>query len=262
MPARTRRRWLTTSASAGSSRSVGARRRERRVTIGIYSPAAPPCASRHWSMRPPWLHAAPDAMAIATKVTSAISASVAPALRAFPTCASMHHGHWVMCAMPRAISSFVFDGNAPSRKAFASNSRNARYGSGASSRMRLNCRRTSTPWNVIGASSRGGGSSRPLYHHPSAVAARLAASIIRRVIAIAVHGGAGRDTTDDRASRRTGLARAIRVGWEILAGGGGALDAVVEAVAVLEDDPHFNAGLGSVLNLDGDVEMDASVMTG
>jgi beta-aspartyl-peptidase (threonine type) len=48
----------------------------------------------------------------------------------------------------------------------------------------------------------------------------------------------------------------------VLAAGGSALDAVVEAVVVLEDDPHFNAGVGSVLTDDGAVEMDASVMTG
>src|SRR5262249_61099015 len=40
------------------------------------------------------------------------------------------------------------------------------------------------------------------------------------------------------------------------------LDAVVAAVVVLEDDPHFNAGLGSVLTEDGTVELDASVMEG
>jgi beta-aspartyl-peptidase (threonine type) len=53
-----------------------------------------------------------------------------------------------------------------------------------------------------------------------------------------------------------------RSGWQVLARGGAVLDAVVEAVAVLEDDPHFNAGLGSVLTEDGVVEMDASVMAG
>jgi beta-aspartyl-peptidase (threonine type) len=80
--------------------------------------------------------------------------------------------------------------------------------------------------------------------------------------AIAVHGGAGREPAGSRAARQEGVRRAAVKGWEVLAAGGSALDAVVEAVVVLEDDPHFNAGVGSVLTDDGIVEMDASVMTG
>lgn len=40
------------------------------------------------------------------------------------------------------------------------------------------------------------------------------------------------------------------------------MDAVEAAVRVLEDDPHFNAGTGSVLNAEGFIEMDASIMDG
>jgi beta-aspartyl-peptidase (threonine type) len=79
---------------------------------------------------------------------------------------------------------------------------------------------------------------------------------------IAVHGGAGREVPEERARRRAGVARALEVGWAVLHGDGSALDAVVEAVACLEDDPHFNAGRGSVLTVEGVVEMDASVMAG
>ncbi len=53
---------------------------------------------------------------------------------------------------------------------------------------------------------------------------------------------------------------AVRAGVEILRGGGSALDAVVTTVRVLEDHPLFNAGLGSLLTIEGMVEMDASVM--
>jgi beta-aspartyl-peptidase (threonine type) len=53
---------------------------------------------------------------------------------------------------------------------------------------------------------------------------------------------------------------AVRAGREILRAAGSALDAVVEAVRLMEDDPLFNAGFGSVLNSEGGVEMDASVM--
>jgi len=77
-----------------------------------------------------------------------------------------------------------------------------------------------------------------------------------------VHGGAGREVPEDRAPRAAGLERATDAGWSVLAAGGAALDAVVAAVAVLEDDPHFNAGRGSVLTVEGDVETDASVMRG
>jgi L-asparaginase / beta-aspartyl-peptidase len=79
---------------------------------------------------------------------------------------------------------------------------------------------------------------------------------------IVVHGGAGRETPGDRSPRRAGVERAAEAGWAVLVRGGSALDAVVEAVVLLEDDPHFNAGLGSVLTAEGVVEMDASVMRG
>jgi beta-aspartyl-peptidase (threonine type) len=73
--------------------------------------------------------------------------------------------------------------------------------------------------------------------------------------AIAVHGGAGREPADTRAPRQAGVARAAERGWRVLAAGGSALAAVIEAVVELEDDPHFNAGLGSVLTEEGVVEM-------
>ncbi len=53
---------------------------------------------------------------------------------------------------------------------------------------------------------------------------------------------------------------AVERGAQVLRGGGSALDAVVATVTALEDDPLFNAGLGSLLTSDGTVEMDASVM--
>ena len=55
---------------------------------------------------------------------------------------------------------------------------------------------------------------------------------------------------------------AAETGFRILRGGGAALDAVAAAVAVAEDDPIFNAGTGSHLNLGGYAEMDASIMNG
>jgi len=80
---------------------------------------------------------------------------------------------------------------------------------------------------------------------------------------IVVHGGAGpkRDQDDGQGARASCLQAAER-GAEVLAAGGTALDAVEVAARWLEDDPRFNAGLGAVLNADGEVELDASVMDG
>jgi beta-aspartyl-peptidase (threonine type) len=75
-------------------------------------------------------------------------------------------------------------------------------------------------------------------------------------IAIVVHGGAG-----NSADNRDGCEAAASRGFAALRGGGDALGAAVEAAVVLEDDPRFNAGNGSIVRSDGStVEMDASVM--
>jgi L-asparaginase / beta-aspartyl-peptidase len=85
--------------------------------------------------------------------------------------------------------------------------------------------------------------------------------------ALAVHGGAGTIRRDETTAARApsyheALYRALAAGRDVLAGGGGALDTVTEAVVVLEDDPLFNAGRGSVFSAAGTQEMDAAVMDG
>jgi beta-aspartyl-peptidase (threonine type) len=80
--------------------------------------------------------------------------------------------------------------------------------------------------------------------------------------AIVVHGGAGRRVAETEAEAEAGCAAAATAGWGVLAGGGCALDAVLAAVTAMEDDPTFNAGVGSCLTAEGTVEMDASVMDG
>lgn len=82
------------------------------------------------------------------------------------------------------------------------------------------------------------------------------------MMAIAVHGGAGRWQEDERDAAVAGVRAAAAAGWRVLAAQGSALDAVTAAVVALEDDPLFNAGTGAVLNAEGDVELDASVMRG
>src|ERR1700687_2286311 len=80
--------------------------------------------------------------------------------------------------------------------------------------------------------------------------------------ALIVHGGAW-DIPDEAVDAcKIGCQRALRAGWPLLASRGSALDAVEAAIMVLEDDPVFDAGYGSHLNLDGHVECDAIVMKG
>ena len=84
---------------------------------------------------------------------------------------------------------------------------------------------------------------------------------------LAIHGGAGtlpraEMSSEKESAYRAGLAAALDAGYAILNAGGTSLDAVTRAVVVLEDNPLFNAGRGSVFTLDGHNELDASIMDG
>src|SRR5437868_121359 len=84
---------------------------------------------------------------------------------------------------------------------------------------------------------------------------------------LVIHGGAGtiersNMTPEKEREYRAGLERALAAGYEILKRGGSSLDAVEAAVRVLEDDPRFNAGRGSVFTSAGTNEMDAAIMDG
>jgi beta-aspartyl-peptidase (threonine type) len=59
-----------------------------------------------------------------------------------------------------------------------------------------------------------------------------------------------------------GVRNALAAGWSVLARGGAALDAIEEAVVIMEDDDTFDAGRGSFLNRDGKVQLDALIMDG
>ena len=84
---------------------------------------------------------------------------------------------------------------------------------------------------------------------------------------LAIHGGAGTlpraEMGGEReAQYRSGLAAALDAGYAVLQARGTSLDAVTRAVTVLEDNPLFNAGLGSVFTHDGGNELDAAIMDG
>ncbi|MBT8426544.1 MAG: isoaspartyl peptidase/L-asparaginase [Erythrobacter sp.] len=82
-----------------------------------------------------------------------------------------------------------------------------------------------------------------------------------------IHGGAGSmrpgklDEGQEKVAR-AGLGDALEAGKAVLSTGGSAVDAVEAAARVLEEDPAFNAGKGSVLAHDGHVECDAAIMEG
>lgn len=84
---------------------------------------------------------------------------------------------------------------------------------------------------------------------------------------IAVHGGAGTlvkgmMTPELESNYKKALKKALEAGYKFLSQGKSSLDAVEEAVRLLEDSPLFNAGKGSVFTAKGTHEMDASIMDG
>lgn len=86
-------------------------------------------------------------------------------------------------------------------------------------------------------------------------------------VTLVIHGGAGNITPAmmtkaDEQEYSAGLKKALDAGYEILNGGGAALDAVEAAIVELENNPIFNAGKGAVFTKKGLNEMDAAIMNG
>jgi beta-aspartyl-peptidase (threonine type) len=79
---------------------------------------------------------------------------------------------------------------------------------------------------------------------------------------LVIHGGAWAIPDDMVEAHLNGVRNAIAAGWRVLERGGTALDAVEEAVVIMEDDETFDAGRGSFLNRDGKVQLDALIMDG
>lgn len=86
-------------------------------------------------------------------------------------------------------------------------------------------------------------------------------------ITLLIHGGAGNIRPEllneaQQLAFHQGLNDALQLGFSLLEKGQTAVEVVTETVKVLENNPLFNAGRGSVYNHDGLVEMDAAIMDG
>lgn len=80
--------------------------------------------------------------------------------------------------------------------------------------------------------------------------------------AVVVHSGAGLVDPARGPGHAEACARATSAAQRVLEANGGAVEAAVEAVRLLEDDPLTNAGTGAALTAEGTLELDASVMCG
>ncbi len=83
-------------------------------------------------------------------------------------------------------------------------------------------------------------------------------------IRFAIHGGAGDldPALGPQPQHREALQRIAESTLSRLHAGVSALDAVEHAVVLLEECPLFNAGIGAVLNREGQPELDAAIMDG
>ena len=87
------------------------------------------------------------------------------------------------------------------------------------------------------------------------------------MVVLAIHGGAGGDgpwkgQTDLDPARISCMNHVLTQIGSLLENGERATDAVAKAVSIMEDEPLFNAGRGSVISADGRITMDASIMRG
>jgi len=83
--------------------------------------------------------------------------------------------------------------------------------------------------------------------------------------ALIIHGGAGNITNITKERRQAyieGIQKCVVEGKRLLEQGAKSIDVVEACVNMLENNEVFNAGRGSVINSEGEVEMDASIMDG
>ena len=79
---------------------------------------------------------------------------------------------------------------------------------------------------------------------------------------LVIHGGAWEIPDAEVENHNRGIKSALEIGWQLLCQDRDALEVVEACIVDMEDNPTFDAGRGSVLNTDGTVEMDASIMDG
>ena len=92
-------------------------------------------------------------------------------------------------------------------------------------------------------------------------------TVNKNKFAIVIHGGAGTILKENMSNEletayKDKMKEALEAGHYILKTNGTSIDAVEAAIKILEDSELFNAGKGSVLSNNEEVEMDASIMTG
>lgn len=86
-------------------------------------------------------------------------------------------------------------------------------------------------------------------------------------VAIVLHGGAGdrdRKTISKELEHAlsSGIEQATEAGYKVLREGGSSIEAIEQAIMIMETLPCFNAGIGAALTEDGEVELDAAIMDG
>ncbi len=107
----------------------------------------------------------------------------------------------------------------------------------------------------------------PLFEFVSMTVFPALPAVSRATPVIAIHGGAGtlsraHISAEQEAAYHAALQEVLRVGQAVLAEGGSAVDAVCEAVRLMEECPLFNAGHGAVFTADATHELDAALMDG
>lgn len=102
---------------------------------------------------------------------------------------------------------------------------------------------------------------------PFALTAQKQIASEKQNFVLVIHGGAGTITKQNMTEKtekayKVSLEEALLAGYSILNNGGSSLDAVEAVVKILEDNPLFNAGKGSVFTHEGKIELDAAIMNG